>query len=181
MSDQIAYVGDTSGDEILDVSFFEQLVDGEPRDFIHIKVPGDKTVEVISEVTDQYRRRFARKYDAYKNLQSYDFGTPIEQWDNIPEGLRREFLHQSFKYIEQVAAAPESAFTRIMGGIQWKNKAQEFLNRGKKSAEDVIAAQQSQIELLQQQMAQLLASVEKPKRKSKESTQTEDEKVESKE
>lgn len=188
MSDQIAYVGDTSGDEILDVSFFEQLVDGEPRDFIHIKVPGDKTVEVISEVTDQYRRRFARKFDAYKNLQSYDFGTPIEQWDNIPEGLRREFIHQSFKYIEQVAAAPESAFTRIMGGIQWKNKAQEFLNRGKKSSEDVIAAQQEQIDQMQKQMAALLEAVQnnnlgEPKRgrKPKETTQSDEESVESKE
>ena len=44
MSEQIAYVGDTSGDEILDVTFFEKEVNGEFKDFIQIKVPGDKTV-----------------------------------------------------------------------------------------------------------------------------------------
>ena len=179
MSEQIAYVGDTSGDEILDVSFYEQLVDGEPKDFIHIKVPGDKTVEIISEVTEQYQRRFARKWEAYKNMQSYDHGTPLAEWDNVPDGLKRELQYQGFRYIEQVAGAPESAFARIMGGIQWKNKAQEFLNRGKKSSEDVIAQQQAQIEQLQQQMAALLAATEKRGRKPKESTQTETETVES--
>ena len=180
MSEQIAYVGDTSGDEILDVSFYEQLVNGEPKDFIHIKVPGDKTVEVISEVTEQYRNRFARKYDAYKNLQSYDNGTPLDQWDTVPDGLKNELKHQGFKWIEQVAGAPESAFARIMGGLQWRNKAQDFLNRNKKSSDDVIAQQQAQIEQLQQQMAALLAATtEKRGRKPKESTQPETETVES--
>ena len=188
MSDQIAYVGDTSGDEILDVSFYEQLVDGEPRDFIHIKVPGDKTVEVISEVTDEYRRRFARRFQAYKNLQSYDGGTPIQEWEGIPEGLKREFEHQGFRWIEQVASAGENAFARIMGGVQWRAKAQEFLNRGKKSSDEVIKQQQEQIDLMQKQMAALLEAVQngslgEPKRgrKSKETTQTETEKVESEE
>ena len=182
MSDQIAYVGDTSGDEILDVSFYGQLVNGEPKDFIHIKVPGDKTVEVISEVTEQYQRRFARKYEAYKNLQSYDNGTPMSEWTDVPDGLKRELEHQGFKWIEQVAGAPESAFARIMGGFQWRNKAQDFLNRNKKSANDVIAQQQSQIEQLQEQMAALLAATQQTRgRKSKESTQTESEKVESEE
>lgn len=181
MSEQIAYVGDTSGDEILDVSFFEQEIGGVMRDCIHIKVPGDKTVEVKAVVNDQYRRRFARKWEAYKNMQSYDHGTPLAEWDNVPEGLKRELQYQGFRYIEQVAGAPESAFARIMGGIQWKNKAQEFLNRGKKSSEDVIAQQQAQIEQLQQQMAALLAATEKRGRKPKESTQTETETVESEE
>ena len=185
MSEQIAYVGDTSGDEILDVTFFEKEVNGEFKDFIQIKVPGDKTVEIISEVDDRYRQRFARKYEAYKNLQSYDKGTPLSEWDSVPEGLKRELQYQGFRYIEQVAGAPESAFARIMGGIQWKSKAQDFLNRGKKSSEDVIAQQQAQIEQLQQQMAALLAATQsgevKRGRKPKESTQTEKETVESEE
>lgn len=182
MSDQIAYVGDTSGDEILDVSFFEQEVDGQPKDFIHIKVPGDKTVEVISEITDNYRRRFARKYEAWKNMQSFDNGTPLSEWHDVPEGLRNELQYQGFRWIEQVAGAPESAFARIMGGIQWKNKAQAFLNRGKKTSEDVIAQQQKELDELKQQMAALIAmQSEKRGRKSKESTQTQEEAVESEE
>lgn len=182
MSEQIAYVGDTSGDEILDVSFYEQQVDGITKDFIHIKVPGDKTVEIISEVTDKYRRRFARKWEAYKNMQSYNNGTPLSEWEGVPEGLKNELAYQGFRFIEQVAGAPESAFARIMGGMQWKNKAQEYLNRGKKSSDEVIAQQQTQIEQLQQQMAALLEATKQPRgRKPKESTQTDSENVESEE
>lgn len=124
MSDQIAYVGDTSGDEILDVTFYEDEVNGETKDFIHIKVPGDKTVEVISEVTDQYKNRFARRWEAYKSMQTIDSGTPLSEWDDVPKGLREELRHQGFRYVEQVAGAGDNAFARIMGGWQWRAKAQ---------------------------------------------------------
>ena len=182
MADQIAYVGDTSGDEILDVRFYENIVDGETKDFINIKVPGDKTIEVNVEVDDVYKARFARKWQAYKQMQSIDNGTPVANWDDVPEGLRRELVYQGFRFVEQVAGAPDSAFTRIMGGTQWRTKAQAFLNRGKKNADEVINNQQKQIEQLQEQMAALLAATQQTRgRKSKESTQTEKETVESEE
>lgn len=182
MAEQIAYVGDTSGDEILDVRFYESIVDGVSKDFINIKVPGDKTLEINVEVDEQYKSRFARKWQAYKQMQSIDVGTPVSEWDEVPEGLRKELMHQSFRFIEQVAGAPDSAFTRIMGGVQWRTKAQAFLNRGKINADDLISKQQAQIEQLQQQMAALLAATtEKRGRKPKDATQTEDEKVESRE
>ena len=182
MAEQIAYVGDTSGDEILDVRFYENIVDGETKDFINIKVPGDKTIEVNVEVDDVYKARFARKWQAYKQMQSIDNGTPVADWDDVPEGLRRELVYQGFRFVEQVAGAPDSAFTRIMGGTQWRTKAQAFLNRGKKNADEVINNQQKQIEQLQEQMAALLAATtEKRGRKSKVSTQTESEAVESEE
>ena len=184
MAEQIAYVGDTSGDEILDVSFFEKIVDGVAKDYINIKVPGDKTVEIVSVVDDQYKARFARKWQAYKDMQAIDHGTPLSEWDDVPQGLKDELNYQGFRFVEQVAGAPDSAFTRIMGGFQWRNKAQAFLNRGKKNADDVINQQQQQIEQLQQQMAALLAMSSPPEkrgRKSKETTQTESEKVESEE
>lgn len=179
MSEQIAYVGDTSGDEILDVSFFEKVKGDQIVDYINIKVPGDNTVAITSPVTEQYKRRFARKWQAYKNMQAIDSGTPIHEWSDLNEGQIREFTYQGFRFIEQVAGAPDSAFARIQGGFQWRNRAQAFLNRGKKSSEDVIAQQQAQIEQLQQQMAALLAATEKRGRKPKESTQTETETVES--
>lgn len=182
MSEQIAYVGDTSGDEILDVTFYESEVNGETKDFINIKIPGDKTVEVNVEADESYQRRFARKWEAYKSMQSIDTGTPLAEWDDVSEGLKRELMYQGFRFVEQVAGAPDSAFSRIMGGWQWRTKAQAFLNRGKVNADDVINQQQKQIEQLQQQMAAILAmSAEKPKRKSKESTQNNEEAVESEE
>ena len=186
MADQIAYVGDTSGDEVLDVTFYVSEVDGVVKDFINIKIPGDKTVEVNVVADETYQRRFARRWEAYKSMQAIDCGTPIDEWDDVPRGLKDELKHQGFRFIEQVAGAGENAFTRIMGGIQWRTKAQAFLNRGKKSSDDIIKQQQEQIDLMQKQMAALLEAVQnnnlgevKRGRKPKESTQTETEKVES--
>lgn len=188
MADQIAYVGDTSGDEVLDVTFYESEVDGVVKDFINIKIPGDKTVEVNVVADETYQRRFSRRWEAYKSMQAIDCGTPIDEWDDVPRGLKDELKHQGFRFIEQVAGAGENAFTRIMGGIQWRTKAQAFLNRGKKSQEDVIKQQQEQIDLMQKQMAALLEAVQnnnlgevKRGRKAKETTQTDTETVESEE
>jgi len=155
MSEQVVRIGETSGDEILDVTFYEKDVDGEMRDFVNIRVPGDKSIEIDVEANDTYKARFARKYSAFKKMQDV-VGTPMENWDDIPDGLRREFMYQGFRFVEQVAGAPDSAFTRIMGGIQWRTKAQGFLNRGKISSDDIIKRQQEQITLLQEQMAAIL-------------------------
>lgn len=183
MADQIAYVGDTSGDEVLDVTFYEREVDGVTKDFINIKIPGDKTVEINVEADETYQKRFYRKWQAYKNMQEFQNGTSIDEWDDVPQGLINELKHQGFRTIEQVAGSGENAFTRIMGGIQWRTKAQAFLNRGKKSSDDVIKQQQEEIELLKQQMTALLEAVGGAKRgrKPKESTQTNEETVESRE
>jgi hypothetical protein len=74
-----------------------------------------------------------------------------------------------FRFVEQVAGAPDSAFTRVMGGIQWRVKAQAFLNRGKVGADDIVKQQQAQIEQLQAQMAALMGDAPKRGRKPKES------------
>lgn len=162
MQEQIVHVGETSGDEILDVTFYEKIIDGITVDYINIRVPGDKSVEIDVEADETYKRRFARKYSAYKKMQDV-IGTPIDEWVEIPEGLRREFIYQGFRFIEQVAGAPDSAFTRIMGGIQWRVKAQSYLNQGKVSDADVIKRQQEQIDKLQRQMTALLEQPQ-PKR-----------------
>ena len=167
MAEQIAYVGDTSGDEFLDVTFYSKIVDGVEVEFVNLKVPGDKTLEIDVEATDEYRARFGRKYAAYKQMQGMT-GTPIDEWSDVPDGFKRELAYLGFRYVEQLAGAPDSAFTRIMGGIQWRVKAQAFLNRGKVGADDLVKQQQAQIDELKAQMAALMGDAPKRGRKPKE-------------
>lgn len=165
---EIAYVGDTSGDESLDVTFYKNYdVDGNEVDFVRIAILGDKTLTVDTKVEEQHKRRFARKWNAYQGLQAMT-GTPTAEWGDIPETLRNEFIYQGFKYVEQIAGAPDAAFTRIMGGVQWRTKAQGFLNRGKIAESDLVKKQADQIAELQAQMAQLLGDAPKKGRKAKE-------------
>lgn len=174
MADEIAYVGDTSGDEFLDVTFYSKIIDDKEVEFINIKVPGDKTLEHDVEATEDYKRRFGRKYSAFKQMQGM-VGTPIEEWSDVPEGFKRELAYLGFRFVEQVAGAPDSAFTRVMGGLQWRVKAQAFLNRGKIGADDLVKQQQAQIDELRAQMAALLEDAPKRGRKPKEATEVESE------
>lgn len=155
--DGIAYVGDSAGDEFLDVTFYKGMHGEKEVDFIRIAIPGDKTNTIDTVADEGHKRRFNRKWQAYEGLQTLG-GTPIMDWADVPESLRSEFLYQGFKYVEQVAGAPDSSFVKIMGGVQWRTKAQGFLNRGKVAESDIIKQQAEQLKELQEQMKELLSS-----------------------
>lgn len=172
MADEIAYVGDTAGDEFLDVTFYQKSVDGKDVDFVNIKVPGDKTLEVDVEVDESHKARFRRKWEMYNSMQAMT-GTLVAEWNELSEGMKREMNFLGFKYVEQLAGAPDSAFIRVPGGIQWRVKAQAYLNRGKVTAEDLIKKQQEQIDALMAKMEEL-TSGESPKRGRKAKDQPEE-------
>jgi hypothetical protein len=155
--DGILYVDDDSGDNFLDVTFYTKIENDQEVEFVNIKVPGDKTLEIDTQVQDSHKRRFAQKYNAFKSMESLT-GTPIEEWSDITDGFKRELAYLGFKYVEQLAGAPDSAFGRVVGGTQWRVKAQAFLNRGKVSAEDVIKKQQAQIDELRKQMEEVMGN-----------------------
>jgi hypothetical protein len=155
MNEEISYVGDAGGDPYLDVNFYTKLIDGEEHDFIKINVPGDKSFNIDTGADDEYKARFRRQWEAYKGLKNI-VGTPLDEWDELNESLANELKYQGFRYIEQIASAPDSAFSRIMGGQQLREKAKTFINRGKVNSETIIAKQAEQIAQLQEQMALLM-------------------------
>lgn len=161
MADEIAYVGDTSGDEFLDVTFYQKTVEGKDVDFVNVKVPGDKTLEIDVEADESHKHRFSRKWQMYQSMQTMT-GTPITEWDDIPDGLKHELAYLGFRYVEQVAGAPDNAFARVPGGVQWRVKAQAYLNRGKVSADDLIKKQQEQIDMLMAKMEALTNGANEP-------------------
>lgn len=155
MAEEISYVGDAGGDSFLDVSFYTSVHEGQEVDFVRINVPGDKTFNIDTVANDGYKARFRRQWEAYKGVKDIK-GTPLSEWPEITESLRLELAYQGFRFIEQVAGAPDSAFLRIMGGNQLRAKAQAFINRGKIDSEEMIKKQADQIALLQEQMALLM-------------------------
>lgn len=158
MSEQINYVGETSGDVYLDVMFYKAIHNGEEADFIKIGVPGDKTITIDTLADDTHKARFKRQYDAYIGYRDIK-GHPIDEWEEIPQTLRTELNYQGFKFVEQIAGAPDSAFARMMGGVQIRTKAQNFLNRGKIDADLVIAKQGEQIKELTEKLEILMQAM----------------------
>ena len=158
MSEQINYVGETGGDVYLDVTFYKAIYNGEEADFIKIGVPGDKTITIDTLADDVHKARFKRQYDAYIGYRDIK-GHPIDEWEEIPQTLRTELNYQGFKFVEQIAGAPDSAFARMMGGVQIRTKAQNFLNRGKIDADVVIAKQGEQIQELTEKLEILMQAM----------------------
>ena len=164
MSEQIAYVGETASDAFLDVTFYKGFHNDQETDFVRINIPGDNTVVIDTQAEEQHKRRFARQWQAYSQLKDLN-GTPIADWDEIHEGMKKELAYQGFRFIEQLAMAPDSAFTRIMGGVTLRSKAQTYLANGKMSSDAIISAQADQIKELQEKMNILMDALnEKPKR-----------------
>lgn len=168
MAEQIAYVGETAGDEFLNVNFYKRYVEGTEFseggevEFVRIEVPGDNSLVIDVPVDENHKQRFHKKWKAYQELQSLS-GTELAQWDELPDGLRREFEYRGFRYVEQIAGMPDSIAHSTMGGVQWRKKANDFLNRGKVSSDDLISKQQQEIEELKAQMAEILAAKRKKK------------------
>jgi hypothetical protein len=164
MNEELNYVGDAGGDQYLDVLFYKGLHDGEEKDFVRIGVPGDKTLTIDTLADDVHKRRFARQWAAYEGIRSLN-GTSLDEWDEISDSYKRELNYQGFKFVEQLASAPDAAFARLMGGTQLRDKARAFLDRGKISSDAVIKNQAQQIQELQEKMAILMEALnDKPKR-----------------
>lgn len=158
MTEQIAYVGETASDAYLDVTFYKGWHNDAECDFVRIGIPGDKTVEIDTQATDQHKVRFKRQWKAYHQLKEMD-GTPIADWEEVPDGMKRDLEYQGFRYIEQLALAPDAAFARMMGGVTLRNKAQTYLAKGKVSNDAIIKQQALQIEELQEKMALLMEAL----------------------
>ena len=164
MNEELNYVGEQSGDNCLDVLFYKGFHDGEEKDFVRIGVPGDKTITIDTIADENHKRRFARQWSAYEGIRNLN-GTSLDEWDEISDSYKRELNYQGFKFVEQLASAPDAAFARMMGGTQLRDKARAFLDRGKISSDIVIKEQASQIQELQEKMAILMEALnEKPKR-----------------
>lgn len=172
MNEELNYVGDTAGDNYLDVLFYKGMHNGEEVDFVRIGVPGDKTITIDTLADESHKRRFVRQWSAYEGIRNLN-GHSLEDWDEITESYRRELNYQGFKFVEQLASAPDAAFARLMGGTQLRDKARAFLDRGKISSDAVIKQQASQIQELQEKMALLMEALnEKPKRGRKPAEET---------
>ncbi len=157
--DQIVYTDRNDrnkGDDQLNVTFYDRDVDNVMCEFIRIQVPGDTTLVIDEYATDYHRQRFSKKYEMYKTM-STETGTDIGVLDMSPS-MQSEFKNMGFRFVEQLASAPDSAFARLMGGFSWRLKAKTYLmNHAPKSEKEM--KYEEEINQLKSQMAELLAAV----------------------
>lgn len=143
----------------------------EDVEYITIIVPGQRDT-LVTEVTDQYRQRFAKQYSNWKARVSDPMsGTPLSELPWMSVSQVAEFQALNVKTVEQLVGMSDAAAQKFMGYATIKARAQRFLDAAQGAAPDLkleaaLKERDDKIALMEQQMTELMDRVkatEKPK------------------
>lgn len=130
------------------------------KDYIKIYTPGSQLSVIDAPVTDgNYLQRFGKRYEEWKqSRQNIQSGTPLEMFPQMMSNvsLIAELKSMHIHTVEQLADLPDSATQKIMGGIELRRRAGEYLATAKAGAADAEKEQmKAELEALKAQMAEL--------------------------
>lgn len=145
---------------------FQSSEQGRPifdeKEYIRLIVPGDSKTTVDCPVTDEFRMRFPKQYDAFKRgLAQAVSGTPLEVWPQMTVGLVAELKAMNIQTVEQLAGLDDGRAQKIMGHFELRRRAQAFLDAAEgEASNNKLAAELSkrdaEIEALKAQMAEFM-------------------------
>ena len=178
------FVGAVDGDKALIVHFYVRPVQNnyassvanrpvfEDVIYVKINVPGLKEMEVDTPARSDHQARFPVQYQHFVNRTQGDareIGTPVAEWPVLTRSQAEEFRALKFFTVESIANASDLNINALgmIGGMSpyaLRERARAFLQAAKDEAlpqhqAEELAKRDAQIALLQEQMAQLAASV----------------------
>lgn len=140
-------------------------------EMVEIRVRGDRNNIVIREVTPQDKKRFKAAYADFKSDgEKLSSGTPLSQWPAMSRSMVEELKYLGFRTVEDVAAAEELAFNKVMGLRAMAEKAKYFLEQAKGLApldtlqakvDELAATVAAQAEMIKRQEEALAKSAAK--------------------
>lgn len=145
--------------------------------YVMIMVPGDKDsvvrrpVRVGTHPKDD-NIRFVSEFQAFQaNKEQPIEGTPLAEWPHITASEIREMEYFGIRTVENLAGLADVKASQFMGMQDKKKKASEWLENTKDGAPMVrlnaeLALRDNEIEVMKQQLAELLASPSKNKKRS---------------
>lgn len=131
-------------------------------EYVRIIIPGDNNTVIDNPVNQEYRIRFAEKYERFKKgLSQSSSGTPLEMWPQMTVGLVAELKAMQIFTVEQLAELSDSLAQRIMGSHELRRRAQVFLDSAKGEAVNTKMASELEkrdveINALKSQLEQLI-------------------------
>jgi hypothetical protein len=128
----------------------------EDKEMVKIIIAGDNKTEVLEEVNDGHRARFARQYEAFKQKtdQISANGTPLSQWPVMTPALVNNFAGVGIYTVEQLSQMTDSSLQAAgMGAREWKKRAEAFLEQAKDGA--VVQKLAAENEALRNELAGL--------------------------
>lgn len=139
-------------------------------DFVEIMTPGDMNNIIQRPATERDIKQFSALYQSYKAGQEAPVeGIPLESWPRLTSATVANYKAMGVKTIENVANMSDQVCNKVaMGAMGDRTAAKAYLALAKDSA----LAQKQALELerqnatiddLKRQVAELVASAEKPK------------------
>lgn len=121
------------------------------REFVEIRIPGDKLSVFVGYVEDEHRERWPEAYAAFKRGEERAAsGTPLDQWPNASMTRARvaELKAASILSVEELANIPDSVLGRLGMGIrELREQAIAYLQGAKEgAANSAMAARIAQLE-----------------------------------
>lgn len=137
------------------------------KDFITIWTPGSQLTVVDAPIdSGYYLQRFRKKYEEWKaGIEAAVSGTPLESFPFLFQkvGLTAELKAMHIHTVEQLAELPDSAVQKIMGGIELRKQASDWLSKTTaKAADEEKQALKDQLAQLQEQVARMLTAQQLP-------------------
>lgn len=145
----------------------------EPREYIEIMVPGDKTNVVNRPVSEADRRQYAQQYAAWKAGNAEQVvGTPLAQWPLIAREQVLELEHFKCRTVEQLAGMSDANLGNVGPFRALREQAKAYLEAARGAAplaqaQEEIRRLKEENAALQQQLGDLGRALQEKARKEK--------------
>jgi hypothetical protein len=153
-------------------------------DYVTIMVPGDQTSIVHRPIRESDKDRFPLQYAAFLNGKEQQVGYPLSEWPAITRAQCDELTYFKITTVEALANVSDAVKGKFMGLTQLSEKAKAWLavRKGEEPAMQLAAAMaqkdeelssmRAQMQMMQEQMADLMKAKTKGKRKNEETEET---------
>jgi uncharacterized coiled-coil protein SlyX len=145
-------------------------------DYVSIRIPGDKTSEILRPIRAEDKLRFPKHWLQYQTNETQGIsGTPLTEWPAISRSQVEELAFFNVKTVEQLAELSDVHCQKWPGVQSLKVRAKAFLEMASSSTapiERLSAALEERdniIATMRQQMADLQNSVDELKKSRKKS------------
>jgi hypothetical protein len=137
---------------------------------IRIMTPGSRDV-MVQKVNESYKRRFPKQWDRFEKQQEEVVdGTPLTQVPWLTVGIIAELKAVNCHTLEQLATMSDTAMSKMMGMMGFRQKAQNFIAAAKETApftqmQAKIEERDNEITLLKSQLVEMQAAIGKLQKK----------------
>ena len=105
----------------------EFFIDDDGTETCRIRCAGDDLNMAVVHVDAKVKERFAAAYSAWKAGDAGATGLSLEGWGQLPPDALRAYLAADILTVEELAGLTDNVVSKIMGGRQWRDRAQKYL------------------------------------------------------